>query len=56
MISLAAGMEGYLFRPTGAVARGALLAGALLLMFPGWPTDLAGISLFISVVAKQVWA
>ncbi len=56
VISLAAGMEGYLFRPTGAVARGALLAGALLLMFPGWPTDLAGISLFISVVAKQVWA
>ena len=56
VISLAAGMEGYLFRPTGAVARGALLAGALLLMFPGWPTDLAGVSLFISVVAKQVWA
>ena len=55
VISLAAGMEGYLFRPTGAVARGALLAGALLLMFPGWPTDLAGISLFIAVVAKQVW-
>ncbi len=56
VISLAAGMEGYLFRPTGAVARGALLAGALLLMFPGWPTDLAGVSLFISVVAKQVLA
>ncbi len=56
VISLAAGMEGYLFRPTGAVARGALLAGALLLMFPGWPTDLAGVSLFISVVAKQAWA
>lgn len=56
VISLAAGIEGYLFRPTGAVARGALLAGALLLMFPGWPTDLAGVSLFTSVVAKQVWA
>ena len=55
VISLAAGMEGYLFRPTGAVARGALLAGALLLMFPGWPTDLAGVSLFTSVVAKQVF-
>ncbi len=56
VISLAAGMEGYLFRPTGAVARGALLAGALLLMFPGWPTDLAGVALFTSVVARQSWA
>ena len=56
VISLAAGMEGYLFRPTGAVARGALLAGALLLMFPGWPTDLAGFGLVASVVARQSWA
>ena len=55
VISLAAGVEGYLFRSTGAVARGVLLAGALLLMFPGWPTDLAGVALVASVVAEQAW-
>ena len=54
VISLAAGVEGYLFRPAPAVARGALLAGALLLMFPGWPTDLVGFGLVASVVAKQI--
>ena len=55
VISLAAGVEGYLFRSTSAVARGVLLAGALLLMFPGWPTDLAGVALVALVVAEQAW-
>jgi TRAP transporter 4TM/12TM fusion protein len=55
VIALAAGMEGYMFRRLGPVVRGGLLAGALLLMLPGWPTDLAGLVLVASVVARQAW-
>ncbi len=56
MIALAAGMEGYLFRRAGPFVRAGLLAGALLLMLPGWPSDLAGLAVTAASVAWQAWA
>jgi TRAP transporter 4TM/12TM fusion protein len=53
VIALAGAMEGYLLRPVGAVARVALLVGALLLMLPGWRTDAGGLVLLAAVVLWQ---
>ncbi|MBI4332963.1 MAG: TRAP transporter fused permease subunit [Chloroflexi bacterium] len=44
-LGLAAGLEGYLFRKIGPVARGLLFAGGVLLIFPGLITDLIGLAL-----------
>jgi len=56
VIALAAGMEGYLFRRAGPFVRAGLLAGALLLMLPGWQSDLAGLVVVSIAVARQAWA
>ncbi|HEX9723394.1 MAG TPA: TRAP transporter permease [Vicinamibacteria bacterium] len=56
VIALAAGMEGYLFRRAGPFVRAGLIAGALLLMLPGWPSDLAGLAVASVAVARQAWA
>ena len=55
VIALAAGMEGYLFRRAGPLVRAGLLAGALFLMLPGWPSDLAGLAVTAASVAWQAW-
>jgi len=55
VVALAAGIEGYLFRRAGPFVRAGLVAGALLLMFPGWRTDLAGLTLAAMAVARQAW-
>ena len=55
VIALAAGMEGYLFRRAGPFVRAGLLAGALLLMLPGWQSDLAGLAVTAASVAWQAW-
>lgn len=56
VIALAAGMEGYLFRSAGPLARAGLLTGAIFLMLPGWPSDLAGLLVLSVPVVQQVWA
>ena len=55
VIVLAAGVEGYLFRPAGLFVRAGLLAGALLLMVPGWQSDLAGLVIAAISIAWQAW-
>jgi TRAP-type uncharacterized transport system fused permease subunit len=55
VIALAAGMEGYLIRRAGPFVRAGLLAGALLLMLPGWQSDLAGLAVTAASVAWQAW-
>ena len=52
-ILLAAGLFGYLLRECSLWQRLALVAAALLLIKPGWATDLAGLFLVLAVVAAQ---
>jgi putative hydrolase of the HAD superfamily len=52
-IVLAAGLFGYLLRECSAWQRGALIATALLLIKPGWATDLAGLALLALVLGTQ---
>jgi len=54
VILLAAGLFGYLLRPTSWWQRGVLIAAALLLIKPGWITDVIGIALGLVVVAAQL--
>jgi TRAP transporter 4TM/12TM fusion protein len=53
VLALAAGSMGYLLRPAGLVERLALLAAALLLIKPGFYTDLAGFGLLGAVILVQ---
>jgi len=52
-ILLAAGLFGYLLRECSAWQRAALIATALLLIKPGWATDLAGLALLALVLGTQ---
>jgi TRAP transporter 4TM/12TM fusion protein len=52
-VLLAAGLFGYLLRECSAWQRVALIATALLLIKPGWATDLAGLALLTLVLASQ---
>jgi TRAP transporter 4TM/12TM fusion protein len=56
VILLSAGLFGYLLRPASAWQRAALVVAALLLIKPGWITDLAGAALAIVVVGAQLAA
>jgi TRAP transporter 4TM/12TM fusion protein len=56
VILLSAGLFGYLLRPASAWQRAALVVAALLLIKPGWITDLAGATLAIVVVGAQLAA
>lgn len=56
VIVLAAGLEGYFFQPANWLERSALLIGGLLLVFPGWVTDLIGIGLVSPVMVRQLLA
>jgi TRAP transporter 4TM/12TM fusion protein len=53
---LAAGLFGYLLRPATAWQRALLIAAALLLIKPGWITDLIGLGLAGLVVVAQLAA
>ncbi|MBI3635339.1 MAG: TRAP transporter fused permease subunit, partial [Candidatus Rokubacteria bacterium] len=53
IVMLGAGLIGYLSAPTRPWERALLLAGAVLLIFPGMVTDLAGVACFIAVFAAQ---
>ena len=53
IVMLAAGLIGYLRRPTRPWERAALLAGAGGLIFPGWVADLFGVACFAAVLAAQ---
>jgi TRAP-type uncharacterized transport system fused permease subunit len=54
VILLSAGLFGYLLRPATMWQRAILVAAALLLIKPGWVTDLAGLLLAASVAAVQL--
>jgi len=53
IVMLGAGLIGYFRRATSVVERALLLAGSLLLIFPGVWSDLAGIVCFAVVVVSQ---
>jgi len=52
-VTLAAGLFGYLLRPCVMWERIVLVAAALLLIVPGWITDLIGFGLLAAVLAIQ---
>jgi TRAP-type uncharacterized transport system fused permease subunit len=52
-VLLAAGLYGYLLRECSSWQRLALVAAALMLIKPGWATDLAGLALLLMVLASQ---
>jgi TRAP transporter 4TM/12TM fusion protein len=54
VILLAGGLFGYLVRPASLWQRGVLIVAALLLIKPGWITDLIGLGLALVVVAAQM--
>ncbi len=53
VISLAAGLHGYLFRPVWLWERIALVTAAVLLIKPGYVTDAIGLMLLLSVIVNQ---
>ena len=53
VVLLAAGLFGYLLRPTSLWQRVLLIAAALLLIKPGWVTDLIGLALATVVALAQ---
>jgi TRAP transporter 4TM/12TM fusion protein len=53
VVLLAAGLFGYLLRPASPWQRALLIGAALLLIKPGWLTDLIGLSLAAVVVLAQ---
>jgi TRAP transporter 4TM/12TM fusion protein len=56
ILMLGAGAIGYLLAPTRPWERMALLAGAVLLIFPGLLSDLTGAACLAAVLASQRWA
>jgi TRAP transporter 4TM/12TM fusion protein len=53
IVMLGAGLIGYLRAPTRPYERALLLAGSLLLIFPGVWTDLTGVACFLMVLVSQ---
>ena len=53
-VTLAAGLFGYLVRPCVLWERIVLVVAALLLIDPGWLTDLLGLALLAGVLANQL--
>lgn len=50
---ISAGMEGYMFKKMPVWERLMALAGGLLMIIPGWETDIAGVALMILVILLQ---
>jgi len=55
MFGIATGMEGYCLRHASVIERLLLIAGGVVLVIPGWLTDVIGIVLVGGVIAFQ-WA
>jgi TRAP transporter 4TM/12TM fusion protein len=53
IVMLGAGLIGYLRAPTRPWERAVLLAGAVLLIFPGVVSDLTGLACFVTVMVSQ---
>mgnify|MGYP001571166283 CR=1 FL=1 len=51
--ALSAGVVGYIKRPLGALERIAAIAAALLLIKPGWITDLIGVVIVVILLFLQ---
>ncbi|MEW6335693.1 MAG: TRAP transporter fused permease subunit [Thermodesulfobacteriota bacterium] len=51
IVSLAGALEGWYFRPIGVILRLPLFVAAILMIFPGPLTDLAGASAFLGITA-----
>jgi len=52
---LSAAVQSYLFVPLKLYERLPILAGAILLMTPGWQTDLIGLAVVTPVIVRQVY-
>ncbi len=50
---ISAGMEGYMFKNMPVWERLMALAGGLLMIIPGWETDVAGVALMVLVIVLQ---
>ena len=50
---ISAGMEGYMFKKMPVWERLMALAGGLLMIIPGWETDIAGVALMVLVIVLQ---
>lgn len=53
MISIGAGMIGYWYRKTYWIERILAIAGGLALIYPGWPSDTAGLVMFGLLIGAQ---
>ncbi|NLB83853.1 MAG: TRAP transporter permease, partial [Synergistaceae bacterium] len=53
VIALASSLQNYLYVPMNILQRGAMFIGAVLLIFPGVTTDIAGVSLVAAVFFWQ---
>ncbi len=50
---ISAGMEGYMYKHMPLWERAMALAGGLLMIIPGWQTDIAGLALMVLVIMLQ---
>ena len=50
---ISAGMEGYMYKHMPVWERLMALAGGLLMIIPGWQTDVAGVALMVLVIVLQ---
>ncbi len=56
IFGIAAGLEGFIIRPVGPLARVCCIIGGLLMLVPGISTDVVGFALLALVVVLQVLA
>jgi TRAP-type uncharacterized transport system fused permease subunit len=56
IVMLGAGLIGYFRAPTRQWERGLLLVGAVLLIFPGWMSDVLGMGCLVAVWLAQAGA
>ncbi|MBQ3496947.1 MAG: TRAP transporter permease, partial [Oscillospiraceae bacterium] len=54
MLSISAGLMGFLARDTNAIFRVALIAGGLLMIIPGSVTDIVGVAILAAIFALQM--
>ncbi len=54
MLSISAGLMGFLARDTNAIFRVALIAGGLLMIIPGSVTDIVGVAILAAIFALQL--
>jgi TRAP transporter 4TM/12TM fusion protein len=55
-VVLSSGTMGYLLTKCNIIERLVLVASGLLLLLPGWQTDLIGIAIVIVMAGKQLWS